>query len=75
MYKINISTYETQDNINLVQSQTESRRHYILCTLHYMFINVVIFMYMYLFHKFFKCKLYSLTSPSTETGRKETTFR
>ena len=42
----------------------------ILCTLHYMFINVVIYMYMYLFHKFFKCKLYSLTSPSTETGRK-----
>ena len=27
MYKINISIYETLVNINLVQSQTESRRH------------------------------------------------
>ena len=31
MYKINISIYETLVNINLVQSQTESRRYYFVC--------------------------------------------
>ena len=73
MYKVNISIFETLVNINLAQSQTESRRYYfVYIALHVTcnFINVVIYMYMYLFHKFFKCKLYSLTSPSTETGRK-----
>ena len=54
-------------NLNLVHSQTESGRYHSLFTLHYMFIKVVIYMYMYLLHKFFKCKLYSFTCPSTVT--------